>query len=134
MKTRRLFSLIAATCALVLSTATFAQPAAGPKPRERVQMTAAELRERRMKQLDDRLQLSGEQKTKIHAIWDSAAEQLKAIQGSYPLVPGDKQKRLRALAQQTREQIRVILTPVQVKVYDTMPIDQPQPRRTAEKK
>ncbi len=81
MKTRRLFSLIAATCALVLSTATFAQPAAGPKPRERVQMTAAELRERRMKQLDDRLQLSGEQKTKIHAIWDSAAEQLKAIQG-----------------------------------------------------
>ncbi|MCR6654939.1 MAG: hypothetical protein NVV63_03780 [Opitutus sp.] len=74
-------------------------------------MSAVELRERRLKQLDERLQLTEEQKVKIRAIWDASEAQVRAIQAS----SGDKQQRLRDLAAQTREHIRVILTPVQQK-------------------
>ena len=123
MKSFLTFSRIVALSALVLASVACAQTSTAPQPR--IQMSAVELRERRLKQLDERLQLTEEQKVKIRAIWDASETQVRAIQAS----PGDKPKRLRDLAAQTREHIRVILTPVQQKVFDTLPVDQPQPRR-----
>jgi len=123
MKSFLTFSRIVALSALVLASVACAQTSTAPQPR--IQMSAVELRERRLKQLDERLQLTEEQKVKIRAIWDASEAQVRAIQAS----SGDKQQRLRDLAAQTREHIRVILTPVQQKVFDTLPIDQPQPRR-----
>ncbi len=123
MKSFLTFSRIVALSALVLASVACAQTSTAPQPR--IQMSAVELRERRLKQLDERLQLTEEQKVKIRAIWDASETQVRAIQAS----SGDKPKRLRDLAAQTREHIRVILTPVQQKVFDTLPVDQPQPRR-----
>ncbi len=123
MKSFLTFSRIVALSALVLASVACAQTSTAPQPR--IQMSAVELRERRLKQLDERLQLTEEQKVKIRAIWDASETQVRAIQAS----SDDKPKRLRDLAAQTREHIRVILTPVQQKVFDTLPVDQPQPRR-----
>lgn len=61
--------------------------------------------------------LSAEQKTKIEGILAKVREQMQGLQGASQ---EDRQAKMREIMQESRTQIRAVLTPEQAKKYDEM--------------
>lgn len=123
MKTKFKILLLTALTSLAALPAVRAADSDTPPPPDRPRMK--EMGERRLKQLDEKLHLTAEQKTKILGIWESAAQQqARAKQDADKERGADRRETMRA----TREQIRAILTPEQQKIFDEMPRNGPPPR------
>ena len=82
---------------------------------------SAKMREHRMKELDEKLQLTAEQKTQIQTIWDKAEEQGKALRADETMAREDRRAKAGELMKATHAQVRGVLTPDQQKTFDTMP-------------
>lgn len=95
-------------------------PPDGEHARPRMQ----EMREHRMKQLDEKVKLTAEQKTKIYAIWDKAEADARAARDATADKEDLRAKR-RAAMQAMRQEVRAVLTPEQQTIFDTLPPDRP---------
>ena len=84
-----------------------------------------EMRERRMQQLDEKLHLTPEQKTKINAIWDNAGKQAMNNRKESAESRRELRQKQRDEMKATHAQIRDVLTEDQKKIFDTMPRERP---------
>lgn len=112
------FALLAVTPAIRAETTapSSATPSQNPKWQQ--------MREQRLQQLDQTLHLTADQKAKINAIWDKAAEDAKASikdeKAGRRAMRAERRER-RQMLRQTQQQIRGVLTPEQQKLFDQMP-------------
>lgn len=81
----------------------------------------AEMREKRLKQLDEKLHLTADQKTKINDIWNKAEEQAQADRAAARDEAKDRRAQRRDMMKATRDQVRAVLTPEQQKAFDELP-------------
>lgn len=135
MKTYAKFIPALALALLAVSPAmraedTPAAPAAQQPQRPRMQ----QMREQRLQQLDATLHLTADQKAKINAIWDQAAEQGRASmqdeKAARRALRAERRER-REMMRQTHQQVRNVLTPEQQKLFDQMPRRGPGPQSAA---
>lgn len=87
------------------------------------------MREHRMQMLDEKLQLTADQKQKITAIWDKAEEQGKALRADESLSRDDRRAKGAELMKATHADVRAVLTADQQKIFDTLPQDRPMRRK-----
>lgn len=83
------------------------------------------MRERRLKQLDEKLHLTADQKTQITTIWDKAEQQARADRDAARDEAKDHREQRRDMMKATRDQVRAVLTPEQQKVFDELPPPRP---------
>lgn len=77
-----------------------------------------------MKQLDEKLSLTADQKAQINAIWDKAEQDARAARDDAAATAKEERRaKMREGMKAVREQVRGVLTPEQQKVFDTMPQD-----------
>jgi Spy/CpxP family protein refolding chaperone len=113
-------SLAASIGVRAADNASDAPPAAPAGDHPRMQ----EMRERRMKQLDEKLSLTADQKAQINAIWDKAeADARAAREDASATAKEDRRAKVRESMKAVRQQVRGVLTPEQQKIFDTMPQD-----------
>jgi Spy/CpxP family protein refolding chaperone len=96
-----------------------------------------EMRERRLKRLDEKLTLTADQKAKIIAIWDKAGQDARAAREDASTTAKEERKAKRREAMKAvHQEVRGVLTPEQQKIFDTMPQDRPPggPRPSGESK
>ncbi len=74
-----------------------------------------------MEKLDGALKLSADQKAKIEAIWEKAEERTAEIREKNGLRKRKQRRELRGVMQETRAEVRAVLTPEQQKIFDAMP-------------
>ena len=99
-----------------------AAPNGGGPDRARMQ----EMREQRMKQLDEKLSLTAEQKIKINAIWAKTAKDARAAREEATEEAGKEIRAKRREAMKAAQQeVRAVLTPEQQKIFDTLPVERP---------
>jgi Spy/CpxP family protein refolding chaperone len=79
------------------------------------------MRERRMKQLTEKLQLTSAQQAQINAIWDKAAAQGRDAMDDAADARADARAKVRDIMKTTRDEVRAVLTPEQQKTFDEMP-------------
>ncbi|MDB6127136.1 MAG: hypothetical protein JWM35_1032 [Verrucomicrobia bacterium] len=79
------------------------------------------MKQHRMKMLDEKLQLTADQKAQIQAIWDKAGEQAKALRSDETVAHDDRRAKAGELMKATHDQVRAVLTPDQQKTFDAMP-------------
>jgi Spy/CpxP family protein refolding chaperone len=96
---------------------------APPPPRDHPRM--AEMREKRLKQLDEKLHLTDDQKARIGDIWDKAAQQAKADREAARDEAKDRRAQRRDMMKATHDQVRAVLTPEQQKIFDELPPPRP---------
>lgn len=70
-----------------------------------------------MKQLDEKLHLTPEQKAKIEAILKEAAELREAARQA----AREQRKQRREALRESHDQVRAVLTPAQQKIFDALP-------------
>lgn len=117
--TKRLWAV--AMAAVVLGSAGFAagETTTGSGAERGTKLEQA--RERRMEKLDGALKLSADQKAKIEAIWEKAEERTAEIREKNGLRKRKQRRELRGVMQETRAEVRAVLTPEQQKIFDAMP-------------
>lgn len=126
MKTSRIFLFTAAAWltaapAVWAATAT-AEPAAKTDKVDTAEPPRiAQMRERRLQQLDEKLHLTAEQKTRIQEIWNTAETQARALHDDAAATARARRTKRREVMQATHQQVRGVLTPDQQKIFDTMP-------------
>jgi Spy/CpxP family protein refolding chaperone len=130
MKTSSKLSLVFVLAALVAAPFTFAAdpaPAAAPAPDSGAKARPAmrHMAEKRMELLNEKLNLTADQQTKIKAIWKQSAEQGKALHEDKALTREDRRAKTDALRKSARDQVRAVLTPAQQATFDQMPADGP---------
>ena len=96
-------------------------PADAPPPHHRLK----EMRERRMKHLDENLALTVEQKAQINAIWDKAEAEAKAMHEEAGAAAEERRGKRREAMKAIRAQVREVLTPEQQKKFDALPPERP---------
>lgn len=79
-----------------------------------------------------RLELNGDQTSKIAAILQSRQQQLAAVRSDGALAPQDRRAKLRAIQQDTDEQINALLTPDQQTQYATLKQNMKERRQNAQ--
>jgi Spy/CpxP family protein refolding chaperone len=121
MKTKPSLLTAGAIALLAVLPAARAVENTNPPPAQERQERGQAMREQRMKELDEKLNLTAEQKSKIAAIWDKAAEEGRAEREDGKLKRREQRKERRELMKDTRAQIRSVLTPEQQKIFDEMP-------------
>ncbi|MEO7599524.1 MAG: Spy/CpxP family protein refolding chaperone [Opitutus sp.] len=101
-----------------------AEPPAGAPSAQHPRMQ--EMRERRLKKLDEKLSLTADQKAKINAIWDKAEGDARAARHDAASTAKDEMRtKRREGLKAVRQEVRAVLTPEQQKTFDTMPEDRP---------
>jgi Spy/CpxP family protein refolding chaperone len=91
-----------------------------------------EMREQRLKQLDETLGLTPEQKARINAIWDKAeADAAAARQDAADAKLGHRLKQRKAI-KAVRKEVRGVLTPEQQKKFDALPAERRGPHSEVE--
>ena len=88
----------------------------------------AKMRAHRLKKLDEKLQLTADQKAQVQAIWSKAEEQGRALRDDKTIAHEDRRAKMGDLLKSTHDQVRTILTPEQQKTFDAMPVE-PMGRR-----
>lgn len=73
--------------------------------------------EQRLKQLDETLQLTDDQKLKIKDIWAKQRDELKSLPA------GEKRTKGMDALKASRDQVRAVLTPSQQAKFDSMPAE-----------
>ena len=87
-----------------------------------------EMREQRLKKLDEKLNLTADQKAQITAIWDKAETDARAArQDANAEAKAERRTKMREGMKAVRQQVRAVLTPEQQKIFDTMPQDRRGP-------
>jgi len=82
------------------------------------------MREQRLKKLDEKLNLTADQKTQITAIWDKAEADARAARADATAeAKAERRAKMREGMKAVRQQVRAVLTPEQQKIFDTMPQD-----------
>lgn len=117
-----------------LAAVTFVQadepPAGPPPPAEHGRRPdPKKMREHRLRVLDEKLQLTADQKTQINAIWDKSEEKGQAIRDDDSLEREDKRDKMRELMKSTHAEVRAVLTADQQKIFDAMPPERMGGRR-----
>ncbi len=84
------------------------------------------MREKRVKQLDEALHLTAEQKTQIQAIWDKTEEQGRALRKDKSVPREQRREKMREAMKAAHDQVRALLTPEQQKIFDTLPPEGPR--------
>lgn len=101
-----------------------AEPTSGAPSAEHPRMQ--EMRERRLKKLDAKLNLTAEQKAQINAIWDKAEAGARAArQDAASTAKSDLREKRRETMKAAHQEVRAVLTPEQQKIFDSMPVDRP---------
>ena len=95
-------------------------PAQGPPPGGRTRPSPAEMQERRLKMLTQKLNLSSDQQTQVKAILDDAASQMKTLSDDTSISQADKRAKAREVAKASDDKIRALLTDEQKPKYDEM--------------
>jgi Spy/CpxP family protein refolding chaperone len=91
----------------------------GPRP------APAQMAERRLHFLTEKLSLTAAQQTQIKAIWANDAVQLKALRAETGLSRDDMRAKRMAIMTASHTQVRAVLTPAQQQIFDALP---PEPR------
>lgn len=81
--------------------------------------------EHRLKQLDEKLHLTDDQKTKIATIYSSLETKLKAIRGDESLSREEKRAKAMDAMKSVHDEVRALLTADQQKIFDTMKPERP---------
>lgn len=85
-----------------------------------------QMKERRLKRLDEKLHLTAEQKSQITAIWDKAEQQARAArEDAATAAKEERQAKRREAVKAVRQEVRGVLTPEQQTIFDSMPQDRP---------
>lgn len=115
----RIFALgvLALGAALPASRAVDQQPPAVEHTPSRLQQR----REARLKQLDEKLHLTPEQKAKIEAIWKEAAGEARELREAERQAAREQRKQRREALRESHDQVRAVLTPEQQKIFDALP-------------
>ena len=101
-----------------------AEPTAGAPNAEHSRLQ--DLRERRLKKLDAKLNLTAAQKAQINAIWDKAeADARAARKEAASTAKNDMREKRRETMKAVRQEVRAVLTPEQKTIFDSMPTDRP---------
>ena len=120
----KVFVLLAMPMLVSLSTLRAAETA--PATPEQSHSRVQEMREQRMKKLDEKLHLTDEQKAKINAVWDKTEQDVRAAKKEAAAAERDERRaKLREGMKAARQEVRAILTPEQQKIFDAMPQDRP---------
>jgi Spy/CpxP family protein refolding chaperone len=109
--------VVALGAAMPVSRAEEQTAAGSDKAPPRVEQMRAE----RMKQLDEKLHLTAEQKAKIEAIWKEAGDEVKEQRQAERQALRERRKQMREARKETQAQVRAVLTPEQQKIFDEMP-------------
>ena len=81
-------------------------------------------RDHRMKELDEKLNLTADQKAQINAIWDQAEQNARAARDDATATAKEERRaKMREGMKAVRQQVRGVLTPEQQKIFDTLPQD-----------
>lgn len=119
MKTPTRLLFLAAAAALLAvpgvraEDTTAAAPSASARQKEQ--------RDNRLQQLDEKLHLTAEQKTRIQQIWVDAASQGKALRDNQAASNRERRVKRREMMRATQQQVRAVLTPEQQRIFDGMP-------------
>ncbi|HEX7157415.1 MAG TPA: hypothetical protein VF214_00265 [Edaphobacter sp.] len=95
-------------------------PAQGPPPGERTRPSPAEMQERRLKMLTQKLNLTPDQVTQVKAIQDDTASQMKALRDDTSMSQADRRTKMREIAKTSDDKTRALLTPDQQTKYDAL--------------
>ena len=113
--------------ALPLAASCFvqaAEPTAGAPNAEHSRMQ--DMRERRLKKLDAKLNLTAAQKAQINAIWDKAeADARAARKETASTAKSDMREKRREALKAAHQEVRAVLTPEQQTIFDSLPPDRP---------
>ena len=122
MKTIFRLCALATLSALTLAPLIRAdEPASIPAADEHARPDRAEMRARRLQQLDEKLKLTDAQKQQIQAIWAASEQQGKALHKDESLSKEDRRAKMREIMKANRAQVRAVLTPDQQTTFDAMP-------------
>jgi len=117
LKPLTLFAMVCALAAPALRADDAPPP---PPPQDGAPAHAGHMKEHRLKQLVDKLNLTADQQSQVSAILDKVEAKLKAIHDDASIAREDK----RAQANEARKagdvEIRALLTPDQQKIFDTL--------------
>lgn len=126
------FPLLALAALAVVSFARADEPPAPPPPppagEHPPRLDPKKAREHRLQMLDEKLQLTADQKQKINAIWDKAEEQGRALRADESLSRDDRRAKAMELMKASRAEVRAVLTADQQKTFDAMPPERPMRR------
>jgi Spy/CpxP family protein refolding chaperone len=84
-----------------------------------------EMRERRMKRLDEKLVLTADQRAQINAIWDKTEGEVRAARENSALSVDERRAQRREAMKVAHQQVRSVLTPEQQVKFDQLPVDRP---------
>jgi Spy/CpxP family protein refolding chaperone len=122
MKTsQKILSLLALAVFAGTTAAWAGDDAAPPPPPPRERPHPKEMREHRMKELDEKLHLTAEQKTQISQIFDKTEQEMRANREAAAKAGEERREKRRDAMKATHDQVRAVLTPEQQKIFDEMP-------------
>jgi Spy/CpxP family protein refolding chaperone len=85
-----------------------------------------QMKERRLKRLDEKLHLTADQKMKITAIWDKAEQDTRAArEDAAASAKEERRAKRREAMKAAHQEVRGVLTPEQQTIFDSMPQDRP---------
>jgi len=95
-------------------------PAQGPPPGGRTRPSPAEMQERQLKMLTDKLNLTPDQVTQVKAIQSDEATQMRALRDDTSTSRDDKRTKMMDIHKSSSDKIRALLTPDQQTKYDAL--------------
>ena len=112
-------SLLALIAAVPLSQAQTSTP---PPAQLADHPIAQRMRQQRLTAIDAAVGLTDAEKASINAIWDSHEQQVYAIMEDMSLDRNTLRKKVRAIMEDSHQQVRAVLTPEQQTLFDAMPV------------
>ncbi len=100
-------------------------PAPAPADNDRPRMK--QMRENRMKLLDEKLHLTDEQKAKIQEIWNKGAQQGRELRKEQAMSRAEMRGKRREMFRAMHQQVRDVLTADQQKTFDELRPAAPHP-------
>ena len=95
-------------------------PAQGPPPGGRGRPSPAEMQERQLNMLTQKLSLTPDQVTQVKAIQSDEATQMKALRDDTSTSRDDKRTKMMDIRKSSNDKIRALLTPDQQTKFDAM--------------
>lgn len=113
-------------CALLAGfpAARAATDSPAPPPAQEQRPRMQQMREQCLRQLDETVHLTAEQKARIQAIWDQTAEQARTSRQNEKETRRQmrvERRERREMMRETHQKVREVLTPEQQKLFDQMP-------------
>ena len=95
-------------------------PAQGPPSGERTRPSPAEMQERQLNMLTQKLSLTPDQVTQVKGIQSDEATQMKALRDDTSTSREDKRTKMMDIRKSSNDKIRALLTPEQQTKFDAM--------------